>query len=585
MIVERNEKVWQIGNTGFRNAERLIAFFRLLEEQTTPLWMPGLPPLKAMPKAKDFLVDLIIRARDEDPYGSRSLMRIDPKLQSKDGVGKALATSIELGLLKGPEEGGGLAGLDVFTPLGQRFCKARTRRIQKAIFAQALAQLQVRVRGGVGYPLQRIAQVFEELEYLAPGQNPYLNRHELAWCVLSASLDGPARPIAQSVLRYRKKAAFLVSKRESREARLQRENQALVKLGVDLKNLSRDSLMSYANVTMLYLLFTGLFDKDSSTNIIAPDPMQKEIWEALAKGNRNPWNTPAVRDPVIARLEQHLGEPLAGKTNALFVGLELLDRRAQNHQMCVPAADSRIDALLAQSSEIEWEPNKPFSVKALKAAPAALEWAATAWVCRALARSGVSPTGRGWRGRVDVDGRPERTASGGGADAVLETPTHRFVVEATLLTNSLQDGREGESVRRHVAASGPPTNKEVWGVFAAPELDNNTLMSFSLGGHYNGDTWHQARVIPFTFDQMRALHSAQVDAPSLIDLFERIWQARPQTWPVEQHILGWRQTIEKIVQETVRQLRARVISPVGSHTICSDRGSDTLVHAHRLTCL
>lgn len=560
MPIERNPRVWQIGNTGFRNAERLVSFLGLIEAQSTPLWQPGLARGPAMAHAKGFLAKKIEQAHEENPYGARPLMRIDPVLQSKDGIAKGLAAAIELGLLHPSTVAPGVTGPALFTALGKSFCKANTERSQKLVFAQALANYEVTVQGSSGFPLQRLAQVFMGLQMLEPNKAVHISRGELAWCVLTAPLSGPAQDIAQAVLDYRQQAQRRKTQRESREAKLSRENAALVKMGLPLEGFSRNTLMEYANVTMLHLLFTGLFHIDSSTHVLMPDTLQHEVWRALAQGDRSPWKTPAVKKALVARLEEKLGVSLAGKQNIIASGLELLDRRAMNHRMSTPESDERIGAILARDPVVAWGVDQAFNIKDLKAEPAAMEWAMSAWVCRAMARSNIEQMGEGWRGRVDVAGRPERPSSGGDADAILETQSTRFVIEATLLTHSRQEACEGESVRRHVACSNPPTAKVVWGLFGAPSLDSNTLLSFLQGGYFEGEEWKQARIIPLSFEQMRTLHVAGMTFEIMTGLFETIWNACPAGLSPPQQVQAWRVAIDQAVGAAVQTLKSPAVT-------------------------
>ena len=63
-----------------------------------------------------------------------------------------------------------------------------------------------------------------------------------------------------------------------------------------------------------------------------------------------------------------------------------------------------------------------------------------------------------------------------------------LVVEVTLTTSSRQEAAEGEPVRRHVAnIVRENTGVDVYGLFIAPRIDNNTAETFRTGVWYRDD--------------------------------------------------------------------------------------------------
>lgn len=542
----RNDKVWQIGNTGFRNPERLTAVTRLLARLPSPLWTPGLPPSKAFVLAKETVAKAARAARETDPEGEKQLMRVDGSMEKLDGVGKALAACHEFGLMKPLVQAYGMTGSELFTERGKSFLSAHTDRARRVVFARALASYEVSVRGQIGRPLQRIAQVFLGLE--AAGHPSHLTAAELGWCVLPSPLLGPVEPVIEAIVAFRARAALHRKSRESRADCMKRENMTLMDLGIDVANFKRATLLSYADVTARHLLFTGLFSA-SSPRTLQWDRRQQPIWEALAAGDSDPWTTPAVEAAMRAVLEGILGEPLPPR-RPIISGLERLDARETTHRMAEVDADAKIADIFNlgwRGQDIPWGENA-YPVSELRTAAPAAEWALTAWVHRALARSGMQVGGVGWRGRADVVGRPERCAPGGDADAILDTATARYVLEATLLTHSRQEACEGESVRRHVASVGASTEeKSVWGIFAAPAIDDNTLLSFMPGGHFTDSVWRPARVIPFDFSQLIKLQEDGINETALNDLCAAIWAARPVALPPPEQPAAWRAAINALV--------------------------------------
>ena len=62
-----------------------------------------------------------------------------------------------------------------------------------------------------------------------------------------------------------------------------------------------------------------------------------------------------------------------------------------------------------------------------------------------------------------------------------------IVVEVPLTASSRQEAAEGESVRRHVAQYAEVSNKTVYGLFIAVQVDSNTAHTFRSGDWYLPD--------------------------------------------------------------------------------------------------
>lgn len=557
-IANRNDRVWQIGNTGFRNPERLTAVTRLVARLQKPLWTPGLPPSKAFAEGKAFLAKEASAARAVDPEGERQLMRVDASMEKLDGVGKALMACLSFGLMKPLIQAYGVSGSLLFTERGKSFLSAHTDRARRVVFARALARHEVSVQGHVGRPLQRIAQVIMGLD--AAGHPSHLTAAELGWCVLTASLTGPVDVVVDSIVAFRDNTARRRKERESRATCMARENAALSAIGLNLGSFKRSTLLSYADVTARHLLFTGLFVGSSPRSLVW-DPRQKSIWLALAAGDNDPWATTAVESEMRAVLEGLLNESLP-QYRVIVTGLERLDARETTHRMADPDTDAKIVDILSSGwsgKDIAWGDNA-YPISELRAAAPAVEWALTAWVHRALTRSDIPVSGPGWRGRADVIGRPERCAPGGDADAIIETASSRYVLEATLLTHSRQEACECESVSRHVATASLTANgKKVWGLFSAPAIDYNTLATFLSGEYFIDNVCHDIRIIPLDFFQLITLQKQAIDGSVMDSLFEQIWAARPLSLPSSERPAVWSAAIAKLIADyTPASMRALV---------------------------
>jgi hypothetical protein len=116
-------------------------------------------------------------------------------------------------------------------------------------------------------------------------------------------------------------------------------------------------------------------------------------------------------------------------------------------------------------------------------APAYFEW--IIWRAFLAINNLENPPNECRKFKIDQDFLPIGTAPGGGPDLIFEFDNFVLVVEVTLTTNSRQEALEGESVRRHVADCVLHyTNKKVYGLFLANQIDSNTAETFRFGVWY-----------------------------------------------------------------------------------------------------
>jgi hypothetical protein len=74
-----------------------------------------------------------------------------------------------------------------------------------------------------------------------------------------------------------------------------------------------------------------------------------------------------------------------------------------------------------------------------------------------------------------------------------------LVVEVTLTASSRQEAAEGEPERRHVAQYAESTNKPVYGLFIAVQIDSNTAHTFRSGDWYlKDDSKLSLDIVPLT---------------------------------------------------------------------------------------
>lgn len=134
--------------------------------------------------------------------------------------------------------------------------------------------------------------------------------------------------------------------------------------------------------------------------------------------------------------------------------------------------------------------------------PAYFEW--VLWRVLLALNHTVTPAHQIRNFSVDLDLLPTGHAVGGDADLVVEYEDRVLVVEVTLLTNSRQEGAEGEPVRRHVAKYQEHfQTKPVYGLFVAKKIDTNTAETFRTGIWYlPNDEKIELCIAPLTLKQL-----------------------------------------------------------------------------------
>jgi hypothetical protein len=155
----------------------------------------------------------------------------------------------------------------------------------------------------------------------------------------------------------------------------------------------------------------------------------------------------------------------------------------------------------------------------------------------------VCPISETRRFKIDEDMLPRHPAPGGGADMIFEFDEYVLVVEVTLTGSSRQIAAEGEPVRRHVADVKRESEKEVYGLFVAPSIDNNTAETFRIGVWYwNDEEDDYLNIVPLTLQQikylMQKLLHDRYDPGSLRALLDRCLVYRNFRAP------GWKKRIE-----------------------------------------
>ena len=109
--------------------------------------------------------------------------------------------------------------------------------------------------------------------------------------------------------------------------------------------------------------------------------------------------------------------------------------------------------------------------------------------------------------KLDDELQPVNHAPGNRADMVFEYDNFILVTEVTLIVRANQWSAEAEPVPRHVAKiQAENKDKEVFGLFVAPQIDINTALTFFNSRQYsmNGEIL-DLTIVPFSVDQIKTL--------------------------------------------------------------------------------
>lgn len=191
-------------------------------------------------------------------------------------------------------------------------------------------------------------------------------------------------------------------------------------------------------------------------------------------------------------------------------------------------------------------------------APAYFEW--IIWRAFLAIDSLVNKPWDARRFKVDQDFLPVGTAPGSGPDIIFEFEDVVLVIEVTLTASSRQEAAEGEPVRRHVAQYAEEfegTDKHVFGLFLAVNIDTNTANSFRLGEWYlKDDRKIGLQIVPMPLGDFRDIWDASLSdvsqiLPKLKELMRDCRMFSNETAP------EWKKKVSELAQKTAASLKAQ----------------------------
>ena len=383
--------------------------------------------------------------------------------------------------------------------------------------------------------------------------------------------------ITSSIIEFRQTRANLNSHREKREF----ENNFLQdRVNQFDRPIQPDTMLAYADTTFRYSSMTGLVSYnrdrlklkeerlDIINNILDTEPnflAQQSPFEYLLKfyrGSILPTDDLSFSQREIVRLREQIlqrGEEPRGvlpEDDAEISELErirydLLEQLGWLDEANFADDQSSEDAILEIIDYLERLASGRRNID-IDHPPSYLEWAV--WRGFLAFDHIINPIHETRGFSLDENLLPRNTAPGGRPDMLFEFQDFVLAVEVTLTSSSRQLVAEGESVRRHVADIKEQINKDIYCLFIAPDIDNNTAETFRIGIWYRGDVEDYLNIVPIQITEfinvISLLQSSPVDPSQLRQLFDRCLAYRNSKAP------QWK----RIISETTNSWRLSLIA-------------------------
>ncbi len=528
--------VWNLGNTTIRNPNRIELGLRLFSEE----FQGNVHGAEAEERfAKRLAEEEIVES--EGSYGDlfgrkwRSvLVKLGFATDIKYIIGKRSFKVVDLAKQR-PELG--LKGLEYeLTPAGKHLLEADTTGAIQDVFLRQLVRHELPSPIESGFPRGQIKPfiyVLQVLKKLLERNEQGLSKFEMA-AFLQLFIDHTDNAIEQTVervLEYRKQRDTCddqAAKRKFDETQIQASALA--------GNVKSDTLVDYADTTFRYTQMTGIVAQQGSRLILRENKMP--IIEALLikepaflaredpfgyladfyTGTSLPTDNITFANSEIKRLVDEIRkygkEPALDMAN-LSVTMKIQEIERLRYNLLEQLSWAREDQFAADQVKDESIQDILKYIDALETLakskkmgildrPAYLEW--VVWRGFLAIDRIIIPFHQTRRFPVNEDLHPRHPAPGGGSDMIFEFEDYVLVVEVTLTGSSRQIAAEGEPVRRHVAdIKEKYANKEVYGIFIAPSIDNNTAETFRIGIWYRGDLEEFMNIVPFTLNQFRQM--------------------------------------------------------------------------------
>ena len=513
--MEEKIEIWQVGNTGLRNPNRIQDGFRVFANS------PYVGNLRKENEI-DFMKFLnsqgiIQNEAGKDTSGSHArkwrLMFskngfIYPQVKKKDGKQEELGK------------------VDDITPFGRTFLKADTYPAVQECYLRALSVEQVVMPDGKTYfsPLRWILAIMLELEKRTGSSE--ITRIEFALWGHTTNPSYSIEEVVDNILDLRARRKQAPSKRNFDKEEIAERGKHYDKKANNFKE--------YSDMNMRYLRISGVLQRKGRGMVIVP--AKHILAEKLAKSTSN-------EEPIMIQYKR-LCEGAELPTDNVDIAKVLLNdlmKQMKSRQILFDISDlplntateiniarRRLEDLLSKTDEIQyakeqcnqWQEIADYMELLIKGGgkhiydddnvievpkdetPAYLEW--ILWRASLAIDHMVNKPYEVRGFKLDSDFLPVSAAGGGKGDLYCEFNDFTILTEVTMSTSSRQEAMEGEPVRRHVSDAVLKYDKPVYGMFIAVKIDTNTAETFRHGIWYaRGDVKQRLDIVPLTLSQYR----------------------------------------------------------------------------------
>lgn len=459
------------------------------------------------------------------------------------------------------------------TPNGCRLAQSEFVTAQQECFLRSLASYRIpsiiekRYKGESFSPLRFILSLMYGLARAGHDANLFFKEF-----ALFAQTSTPADGIDNTV---QKIVAFRANRKKAKGNVQAYDRNFYERVAKNIK-CTANTLDDYADLSFRYLKATGIFRAAGRNIALSPSRAQlaallhdkeqatltdKAYLHALWLGAQLPTDNATSSHAVVHDLVEQLRKRgVQAQTPA--TGTSLPDLQNKRHELEAKLfeldeqeyADSQADKLdeimawlkiIPTRGSTKLPDGETISIPKGEG-PAYLEWAV--WRAFLAINSLCNPPWEARRFQIDQDFLSASCAPGGGPDAVFEFEGAIIVVEATLTVSSRQEAVEGEPVRRHIAQYKEKSEKPVYGLFIAVQIDSNTAHTFRSGDWYlPDDSKLSLDIVPLTLEDFGTFFASGrgrlADMPRL--LRQLIIECRAQA---NQDAPQWKQSINSIIK-------------------------------------
>lgn len=513
--MEEKIEIWQVGNTGLRNPNRIQDGFRVFANSP---YVGNLRKENEIDFMKFLNSQGIIQNEvGKDTSGSHArkwrLMFskngfIYPQVKKKDGKQEELGK------------------VDDITPFGRTFLKADTYPAVQECYLRALSVEQVAMPDGKTYfsPLRWILAIMLELEKRTGSSE--ITRIEFALWGHTTNPSYSIEEVVDNILDLRARRKQAPSKRNFDKEEIAERGKHYDKKANNFKE--------YSDMNMRYLRISGVLQRKGRGMVIVP--AKHILAEKLAKSTSN-------EEPIMIQYKG-LCEGAELPTDNVDIAKVLLNdlmKQMKSRQILFDISDlplntateiniarRRLEDLLSKTDEIQyakeqcnqWQEIADYMELLIKGGgkhtydddnvievpkdetPAYLEW--ILWRASLAIDHMVNKPYEVRGFKLDSDFLPVSAAGGGKGDLYCEFNDFTILTEVTMSTSSRQEAMEGEPVRRHVSDAVLKYDKPVYGMFIAVKIDTNTAETFRHGIWYaRGDVKQRLDIVPLTLSQYR----------------------------------------------------------------------------------